>query len=386
MRLSALLSAFLVLIVVVSGCNLFKPCDSEVVFNATDFGVSVTNSGEENSRNLQSLIDTVSENGGKIYIPSGIYEFSENGSQAIGSHCIKMRSNVSITGDGEGTVLKPVGNSEWGLDMFYFNDYLDLGEANYLENCSFDSFVIDGSDSSCRTYTSAGKGFMFNLFRNCHWQFVTVKYTDATGFGVDCPIDSSIKNCIAIGCGKAATDESSGASGFGIGYGYSNDEGILISDCKSYGNKKFGFFFEHQGRFNDTMYSAECDGCFTVNGCYAYDNLYNFGGICSEAVEYYLCISENAVRYGFYFENSASVSVIECKIDNCISGVVISNNDDKWCRGEITVSDCVFSSVRNYDVYTEGSVDSLVLTDNNSELNVIRANGNTFVNENNSWN
>ena len=36
-----------------------------------------------------------------------------------------MRSGVSILGDGEKTVLKPVGKSRYGLDMFYFNDYLD---------------------------------------------------------------------------------------------------------------------------------------------------------------------------------------------------------------------------------------------------------------------
>ena len=68
MRLSALLIAFFILTVSMLGCNWFKPCDSEPLLNATDFGVSVTNSGEENSRNLQSLIDRLSEKGGKIYI------------------------------------------------------------------------------------------------------------------------------------------------------------------------------------------------------------------------------------------------------------------------------------------------------------------------------
>ena len=156
-----------------------------------------------------------------MYIPAGEYEFAENGKQKIGSHCIKMRSGVSIVGDGEKTVLKPVGSSYYGMDMFYFNDYIDKGEALYLENCRFENFVIDGSETSCRVYTSAGKGFMFNLFKNCHFKNVTVKNTDATGFGVDCPVESTITGCTAIGCGKAATQENSGASGFGIGFGCS---------------------------------------------------------------------------------------------------------------------------------------------------------------------
>ena len=81
------------------------------IVNARDYGVLTTNSGEENSRALQALIDSLSETGGTVYIPAGEYQFAANGSQTIGSHCIKMRSDVSIIGDGEETVLKPVGRS-----------------------------------------------------------------------------------------------------------------------------------------------------------------------------------------------------------------------------------------------------------------------------------
>ena len=277
------------LIAVLVGCQ-----SQNKSVNAADHGILPSNSGGENSRNLQKLIDELSLSGGTIYVPAGEYLFAENGSQTIGSHCIKMRTNVSIIGDGDTTVLKPVGDSQFGLDMFYFNDYLDTGTAVYLENCRFADFVIDASGTSCRTYTSAGKGFMFNLFRNCHWDGVTVKFTDATGFGVDCPFDSSMTNCTAIGCGKAATDVSSGASGFGIGYGYAAGENMQIQDCVSRDNKKFGFFFEHQGRFDTGRYNLNNQGQFTVIGCVAEGNLYNFGGICAENVIYQQCISRNA--------------------------------------------------------------------------------------------
>ena len=271
--------------------------------DATKYGVLPENSGIENSRNLQALIDETGKSGGTIYIPAGEYTFAENGTQTIGSHCIKMRSNVSIVGDGEKTVLKPIGESQYGMDMFYFNDYLDTGEAVYLENCRFESFVIDASGTSCDVYTSAGKGFMFNLFRNCHWEYVTVKYTDATGFGVDCPIDSSIKNCIAIGCGKAATEENGGASGFGIGYGFCDYESITITDCYAAGNKKFGFFFEHQGRFDPNRYLLSNQGQFLVTQCSAGDNLYNFGGICAKNIRYRQCVSYEARKQQVYFED-----------------------------------------------------------------------------------
>ena len=100
--------------------------------NAVEHGLSTENSGEKNSVALQDIIDSLSESGGTVYIPAGRYKFAENGSQTIGTHCIKMRSNVSIVGDGVDTVLEPVGESLYGLDMFYFNDYVDTGEAVYL--------------------------------------------------------------------------------------------------------------------------------------------------------------------------------------------------------------------------------------------------------------
>lgn len=296
---------------------LFASCfrtESKIV-NATEHGVSAENTGEENSRALQALIDKAENSGKTIYIPAGEYEFAENGKQTIGSHCIKMRSGVSILGDGEKTVLKPVGKSRYGLDMFYFNDYIDKGEAIYLENCRFEGFTIDASGTSCEVYTSAGKGFMFNLFRNCHFKNVAVRNTDATGFGVDCPIDSTIIHCSAVGCGKAAVDESSGASGFGIGFGYSADESIVISDCTALNNKKFGFFLEHQGRFNIEKYNAMPEKSFTVKGCFAKENLFGFGGINAFNTYYEDCSAESSRRFGFFFENSFASTLKSCSSD-----------------------------------------------------------------------
>jgi len=298
-----------IMIVLFSGCS---KRGAEQKVNATQYGVTSANSGQQNSENLQKLIDKLSENGGTIYIPAGEYMFGENGTQTIGSHCIKMKSNVSIVGDGEKTVLKPVGASDYGLDMFYHNDYLDAGQPVYLENCSFENFKIDAAGTSCHTYTSAGKGFMFNLLRNCHWKNVSVYNTDATGFGVDCPIDSSMTDCIAVNCGKAANADSSGASGFGIGYGFADRESIRIEGCTAAGNRKFGFFFEHQGRFDENRYQQGNDCSFLVTRCYAENNLYNYGGICAEYAVYENCDSGDALKQIFYFENCKNCMVSGC--------------------------------------------------------------------------
>ncbi len=398
-----------------SSCN--ENATSKIPDNATDateHGVSVDNTGAENSKNLQKLIDSLEKNGGVVYIPAGEYEFAENGTQTIGSHCIKMKSNVSIIGEGDGTVLKPTGMSSYGLDMFYFNDYLDTGKAVYLENCRFESFTIDAAATSLKTYTSAGKGFMFNLFRNCHWKDVTVKNTDATGFGVDCPIDSSITECVAINCGKAATLENGGASGFGIGFGYADGESLSITDCQSLNNKKFGFFFEHQGRFNREKYSADDRHDFNVSDCTASGNLYNFGGICTMNTSYTNCRSQDSRQYGFYFENSVRSEAISCSsIHEGDSSFVILQTDEHRVNNiryghcssagspcgvkvisespetaDNIIQNCRFSSVGIYTVYTSGNMQSLTLTGNTSDINTNYLSAQTvlFENSENSWN
>ena len=400
------------------GCRPAQPhTQNDTRIDATEHGLSTENDGEDNSKALQALIDRVSVKGGIVYIPAGEYQFAENGRQAIGSHCIKMRSGVSIVGDGEKTVLLPVGHSQFGLDMFYFNDYLDTGKPTYLENCRFEDFVIDAAGTSCEVYTSAGKGFMFNLFKNCHWKGVTVANTDATGFGVDCPIDSTITDCRAIGCGKAATEDSSGASGFGIGYGFCENESMAISNCTAIGNKKFGFFFEHQGRFDGDRYGASSGNDFKVTDCIARENTYGFGGIWASGMLYERCTSEYSARYGFYFEDSSNAQVVQCHSahegnacfaarqtkratyasDNIsflqstgerspIALYVEGTAQDKPMQ-DIRMQQCELSYVERA-VQTQGCIASLTLTDNNASVSCgnVFADADALIDEDNSWN
>lgn len=394
MKTSRLLCLILIFPLLFSVSSSTPAASNTDFVNAVEHGLSTENSGEKNSVALQDIIDSLSESGGTVYIPAGRYKFAENGSQTIGTHCIKMRSNVSIVGDGADTVLEPVGESLYGLDMFYFNDYVDTGEAVYLENCRFEGFTIDASATSCKIYTSAGKGFMFNLFRNCHWSDVAVKYTDATGFGVDCPIDSTIKNCTAIGCGKAAAERGSGASGFGIGFGYTYGESILISDCTARDNKNFGFFIEHQGRFSNEKYKATDLHSFVISDCRSYGDLFGFGGIHTLNTIYINCISENSRRYGFFFENSADSIAESCQSINAReASFAIVENDHEFrfemgnveylnCMGQNSpigvfingnaltvplltakVKGCTFE-ITEYTVSAMGKIQALTLTDN----------------------
>lgn len=272
-----------------------------------------------------------------IYLPAGTFYFVSGhltmveGSEAWGRyerHVIKARSYITLIGKGidEGglnTTLKSYsdpsefsgnhkmydykGAGAWGcnaetetctvsggMDMFFYNQYsghgYDPNYADYLVDADFSNFIINSEhNTNPYDYNTSGKGFMLLLIKDCDWDHVMVKNTDATGFGADIPINSSITNSIAINCGKAATTNDGGASGFGIGTGYANNESMLISNSISIGNKKFGFFYEHQGRFNPSDYKATTAAstrAFRVVDSYAENNLYNYGGLRSNNTYY----------------------------------------------------------------------------------------------------
>lgn len=299
-----------------------------------------------NTKYLQELVDNAKE-GQIIKLPAGIFYFSSGGENIRGveNYVIKLNHNVNIVGSGieegksgEYTILKPYadkGTIKYGLDMFYWNELSDSYGKNpqYLENISFSDFIIDGEDVRGNTYNTSGKGFMINLCRDCHWDNMIIRNTDGTGFGMDNVIDGSITNSVAVNCGKNATTSDGGASGFGIGTGYSNEESMYIENCRSIGNTKFGFFFEHQNRFNTKYYKATKSNGFVVVNSYASGNLYNFGGERANDVVYINCesnkdtVNTDGTKIGYteldvYFsDQSRRVSVINLSTNNSFSDV-----------------------------------------------------------------
>lgn len=266
-----------------------------------------------NSKHLQAVMDAVSDaGGGTITIPAGKYYFFPIGKNFntedsvltasdknyVEYHVIRCRDNVTLNGtqmeDGAaGTTLYPVSALPYPVDMFYFGDLFEYGEARYLVNANFNHFIIDGSNShNYGRYNARGKGFYILLLRDCSWNNITVMNTDGTGFGMDCPINCTVTNSTAVGCGKQALISEVGASGFGIGFGYSEDENITISNCLAVGNRKFGIFFENQARFSNVFQARSFEG-FVAEDCVSRGNLYNFGGEMCSSTTYIDCISED---------------------------------------------------------------------------------------------
>ena len=309
---------------------------------------------ENNSAVLQGIIDQVSNSGGgTVQLPAGTYYFAptgtyienlENGtSEKKAYYVIECRNNVKLVGAGTNesdsnscTILKPYGmNLDVSLTMF---QYINQEQPKvYIENADFADFIVDSNETSKDPnsgygYVAQGKGFSFSPFKDCDWNNVVVKNTDGTGFGMDLPINSTITNCVAIGCGKAATENDVGASGFGIGTGYSEDESLKISNCEAIGNRKFGFFFEHQGRFVSVVKAKTAKG-FLVTDCVARGNMYNFGGEKANDVIYERCVSENSKAsdsnplgnkntQAFYFgTNSRRIYLEDCSVEQKYSNI-----------------------------------------------------------------
>ncbi len=309
---------------------------------------------ETNSAVLQGIIDQVSNSGGgTVQLPAGTYYFAptgtyienlENGtSEKKAYYVIECRNNVKLVGAGTNesdsnscTILKPYGmNLDVSLTMF---QYINQEQPKvYIENADFADFIVDSNETSKDPnsgygYVAQGKGFSFSPFKDCDWNNVVVKNTDGTGFGMDLPINSTITNCVAIGCGKAATENDVGASGFGIGTGYSEDESLKISNCEAIGNRKFGFFFEHQGRFVSVVKAKTAKG-FLVTDCVARGNMYNFGGEKANDVIYERCVSENSKAsdsnplgnkntQAFYFgTNSRRIYLEDCSVEQKYSNI-----------------------------------------------------------------
>ena len=222
------------------------------------------------------------------------------------------------------------GEAPHGIDMFYYDGFDDR---RYLDNASFYDFAIDGESTqgSLRGYNASGKGFFFKLFRGCTWERVEVRNTDGTGFGADYPVDCVMRDCTAIGCGKNATADSYGASGFGVGVGLSEDESMVIENCTSSANTKFGFFFEHQSLYRLNGVGARRAKGFQVTNCTAWGNLINFGGNRAYDVVYDHCVSDQPKKsgeelytdYAFTFvEHSVRILVRNATVDQMYTDVL----------------------------------------------------------------
>lgn len=355
-------------------------CNVSSMIPALVEGVNVTDGVSDDERKamlynswaLQNIISCAPSKT-TVYLPKGTFYFVSghlkmaDGSDKNERHVIKPVDGVSLVGagsdeNGTNTTLKVFSEDQeftknakaaslgqnssisGGVDMFFYNDYAAYGFPSqserdiYLEDVGFYDFIINSEHSRGHTYNTSGKGFMINLFKNCIWDNVVVKNTDGTGFGVDAPVNGKITNSRAEGCGKAAKSTDGGASGFGIGTGYSENESMIISNSIAKNNKKFGFFYEHQGRFNPVDYAAKSaanERAFRVVNCQAEGNMYNYGGLRANDT---------------YYTNSSSIVTGQTVLD-----VYFSDESRRVAVDNININILPFNDVDNSAYYAQAT-------------------------------
>lgn len=206
----------------------------------------------------------------------------------------------------------------------------------------------------------------------------------------------------------------------GIGFGYSEEEYFTISNCKSYNNKKFGFFFEHQGRFSTRKYAAESTKGFLIQNCEASGSYYNYGGLLTMNTTYENCISSDSVQHGFFFENSKNCTVMNCtssregntcfvilqsgtdggnqevtniNYQNCSGsdspyGIKIRSYNSSAKMDQNSIQGCEFTKIQDQVVFTSGKMLGMKLENNISDNKEISLNAvvDDFINIGNSWN
>ena len=383
-----------------------------IVYNALDYNISTTS--EDNTSALQTLVNTVNENGGGIiYFPVGTYTFKscrETVSSGNMEAAIWAKSKVSIMGESiTGTVLKMTGDSACGKGFALFA-YRDL--TTPLEGCTYSNFTVEASECTITEYNHQGKAFYMQGIKNCVFRDLILKNTPATALGIDHLIDVTIDSIVCENCGREwVYPTGNGGAGIGIGTGNYVNENYVIRNCICVGCGHYGIFLEDQGIFASTKTCGYAKGALITNNI-CRNNRY--GGIGIRGGEYTtisnnICYSNNdagiEVDYmirncdiigNTCYANKQGIAVKDTTSDNvgAVSNINISNNrlTDNTVQG-ITVGTETTALILTNNIirgnvdgigFVDGQVDTIVknniITDNKS-ITTSYFTGDTTLNE-----
>lgn len=149
-------------------------------------------------------------------------------------------SGVDIIGSGWGkTVLRPQGRSA----AVHFQ-----APQTTLADVTIANFEIDGSEQHLDggSYDPSIKGIFIQQLRRVLIDHVYVHDTGATGIGTDHHDACTIRDVVAVGCGRLNGGSNPGGAGIGIGTGVWATEALVVEGCVTRQNGRDGLFFETQ--------------------------------------------------------------------------------------------------------------------------------------------
>ena len=192
----------------------------------------VTTSNDDNTENLQALVDMVNKNGGGVIeIGCGTFTFKNT---------VTLRSNVGITGQGIGnTILKMLdGGGTDGYALF---------NGDYIKNV----FIRDIEINSTGT-NHTGKHLFMRYIEDSYFTHIKSVDSRPTAIGIDFLNHVTITDNIIINGGRSGNVFGNACIGIGTGYDEWENEDFIISNNICINGGQRGIFVEDQARFGGT--------------------------------------------------------------------------------------------------------------------------------------
>lgn len=301
---------------------------------------------------FQSAVDFAHSIGGAtIFMPVGTYMIKGN---------IRWKSNVSLKGAG-------IGKSIFVVDGMFDGVIVELSQpshgtgTNFLENCSFEDFEIDGSGFTFTDANIRGKGLFILYMRRARFRNLYLHDTVGTALGCDFLTETVIDSVVVERAGRLfSSTNTGGQSGIGIGTNALEDETVIVTNCHTIDCGNYGIFVESQNGDRVRSRHARIVNCVAkgnrfgignkgaggalIMGCSVYDNT-GSGVVLNEHSNGDQIIGnkiENNGDSGILVDGSydGQLSILDNQISNNNAfGIRLLNNLSGYSRKHVQISD-----------------------------------------------
>ena len=301
---------------------------------------------------FQSAVDFAHSIGGAtIFMPTGTYMIKSG---------ITWKSNVSLKGAG-------VGKSIFIVDGKFDGVIVELSQpshgtgTNFLENCSFEDFEIDGSGFTFTDANIRGKGLFILYMRRARFRNLYLHDTVGTALGCDFLTETVIDSVVVERAGRLfSSTNTGGQSGIGIGTNALEDETVIVTNCHTIDCGNYGIFVESQNGDRVRSRHARIVNCVAkgnrfgignkgaggalIMGCSVYDNT-GSGVVLNEHSNGDQIIGnkiENNGDSGILVDGSydGQLSILDNQISNNNAfGIRLLNNLSGYSRKHVQISD-----------------------------------------------
>ena len=272
-----------------------------------------------------------------IHCPPGEY--------LIRDRTTAWKSGVSLIGAGPGATRFVLDNSGDRASPVALARYTaqehGAGRENFLSDCTFAEFEIDGTRVELPKYDPLAKGLGLQFMLRARFRDLYIHGTAATGLGCDHLQDSVIQGVVATGCGRMNDGREPGGAGIGIGIGGWGDiERLNIENCIAVGNGTHGIFLELQKKEWTPPRGIK------IMGCHCMDNRIGMSDWGAEGLIVSTCVLVGNLEAGYDVSAGGTSSVagrggvlVGCMIDgNARDGVRVGNTHGPYIVRECRIS------------------------------------------------